>query len=74
VTAPAGTKVALFAEGPTPDWALPLPDQQPTTKPGRREFAFALDGLPPDAKSHGAELTLTLASPARAIVVKTHLD
>ena len=25
VAAPAGTDVALFAEGPTPEWALPVP-------------------------------------------------
>ena len=26
VAAPAGAEVDLFAEGPTPDWALPVPD------------------------------------------------
>jgi hypothetical protein len=74
VTAPAGAEVDLFAEGPNPEWALPLPEQRQAAQPDRREFAFDVDGLPPDTKADGAELTLTLVGPKRAIAVKTHLD
>lgn len=73
VAAPAGQPIDLFVEGPTPDWALPLPEAAPAVE-GSRRFTFDLDGLPPGAKSEGAELRFTLVSPARAIEVTTHLD
>jgi DsbC/DsbD-like thiol-disulfide interchange protein len=77
VAAPPGMPVDLFVEGPTPDWALPLPQQ--TDAPNApndtiRQFAFELDGLPPGAKPEGAELTLTAISGDDAIEVTTHLD
>jgi len=73
VTAPAGEPVDLFAEGPTPDWSLPLPE--PTGGNGAtRQFSFDLDGLPPDAHAAGATLTLTAVSPDDAIEVPAHLD
>jgi len=73
VAAPAGTPVDLFVEGPTPDWSLPLPE--PTATNGAtRQFAFALDGLPADARPAGAVLTLTAVSPDDAVEVATHLD
>lgn len=73
VAAPDGAKVDLFAEGPSPDWSLPLPEQ--TRADGAsRQFAFDLDGLPPNAKADGATLTLTAVSPADAIEVAAHLD
>lgn len=77
VAAPDGTPVDLFAEGPTPDWSLPLPVESPTQSanmPGVRRFAFALDGLPPGTRAEGATLTLTLVAPAAAIEVAAHLD
>lgn len=73
VAAPAGATVNLFAEGPTPDWALPLPEQT-ATHGAVRQFAFDLDGLPPDAHTEGAILTLTAVSADDAIEVKAHLD
>ncbi len=77
VAAPAGTAVNLFAEGPTADWALPLPQptaMAPGSDPGLHRFTFALDGLPSGAKPKGAMLTLTAVSPTDAIEVKAHLD
>ncbi len=73
VAAPMGAPVDLFVEGPTPDWALPLP-QQGATEGSIRHFEFELDGLPPDAKAEGAALTLTAVSGDDAIEVTAHLD
>jgi DsbC/DsbD-like thiol-disulfide interchange protein len=74
VAAPAGAAVALFAEGPTPEWALPLPEPAgPATGPTRR-FTFDVDGLPPGAKANGAMLTLTAVSGDDAIEVPARLD
>jgi DsbC/DsbD-like thiol-disulfide interchange protein len=77
VVAPQGEPVDLFAEGPTPDWALPLPEEAPAAPgeaPGTRRFTFVLDGLPPGAQAKGAALTLTAVSPNDAIEVVAHLD
>ena len=77
VAAPQGEPVDLFAEGPTPDWALPLPEEAPAAPgeaPGTRRFTFVLDGLPPGAQAKGAALTLTAVSPNDAIEVVAHLD
>ena len=77
VAAPDGAPVDLFVEGPTPDWALPLPEPDrpaPDGMSGIRRFAFDLDGLPPGARAAGATLTLTAVSPADAIEVEAHLD
>jgi DsbC/DsbD-like thiol-disulfide interchange protein len=73
VAAPAGAAVDLFVEGPTPDWALPLP-QQSAADGALRHFEFELEGLPPDAKAEGATLTLTAVSGDDAIEVTAHLD
>ncbi len=73
VAAPPGAPVDLFAEGPTPDWSLPLPQPMAGTGATRR-FSFDLDGLPADAKPAGATLTLTAVSGDHAIEVPAHLD
>lgn len=62
VAAPAGAEVDLFAEGPTPDWALPLPEPVEGAAAGTKRFAFALEGLPPGAKVQGASIKLTATS------------
>jgi hypothetical protein len=64
----------LFAEGPTADWALPVPESIDGAGSGLRRFAFALDGLPPGATARGAVLKLTLVSGGRAIEVAAPLD
>jgi len=74
VAAPPSVHVDLFAEGPTPDWALPLPSPVAQTNTGLRRFVFELDGLPPGTKPDGAVLTLTAVSEHEAIEVKTRLD
>jgi DsbC/DsbD-like thiol-disulfide interchange protein len=75
VAAPAdGSEVDLFAEGPTTDWALPLPQPVAGAPAGLHRFSFALDGLPPGAKAEGALLTLTAVAGRAAIEVTYRLD
>ena len=69
VAAPDGTPVELFAEGPTPDWALPVPAPVAGAPAGQQRFAFELDGLPPNTKPDGATLTLTAVAGEQAIEV-----
>jgi DsbC/DsbD-like thiol-disulfide interchange protein len=73
--APAGKPVELFVEGPTPQWALPIPKPAQSAPPGRAQFSFELDGLPPgvDPKSP-TDLIFTVVTGDRAVEVKTHLD
>jgi DsbC/DsbD-like thiol-disulfide interchange protein len=66
VTAPDNKDVSLFVEGPTPDWALPIPRQVEPSPPGVKRFVFELDGLPAGAKPDGAALRLTLVGGERA--------
>jgi len=77
IAAPENAPVELFVEGPTPAWALPLPQPSQAkagAAPRTRLFAFDLDGLPPGAQPKGALLTFTAVSPGDAIEVATHLD
>lgn len=74
VAAPAGAPVDLYAEGPTPEWALPLPVPTGATTGPTRRFTFDVDGLPPGAKAKGAMLTLTAVSAGDAIEVPARLD
>jgi DsbC/DsbD-like thiol-disulfide interchange protein len=74
VAAPADAKLELFAEGPTPDWALPIPAPVAGAPAGLRRFAFDLDGLPPGASAKGATLRLTAVTEGEAIEVTTRLD
>ena len=62
VAAPAGADVDLFAEGPTSEWALPLPEPIAGAAAGAKRFAFDLDGLPNGAKAEGAAIRLTATS------------
>lgn len=68
VVSVAGGVTDLFVEGPTADWALPLPKKDGGT------FTFMLDGAPPGAAYDGAEITLTAVAAERAIEVRTRLD
>ncbi len=74
VAAPAGSSVDLFAEGPSPDWALPLPEPAKDAPAGVRRFAFEIDGLPPGAKPEGAQLRLTAVAGERAVEIGFRLD
>jgi DsbC/DsbD-like thiol-disulfide interchange protein len=69
VTAPAGAALDLFAEGPTPEWALPVPEPISGAPAGRRWFAFDLDGAPPGVDPTGAALHFTLVSGDNAVEV-----
>jgi len=74
VAAPRGVTVDLFAEGPTDEWALPLPVAVEGAPPGLRRFEFELDGAPPGAKYEGAIISLTAVTDGAAIEVAIHLD
>jgi len=74
VAYPTGDSVDLFAEGPTPDWALPVPSPVAGAPDGAQRFTFELDGLPPNTKPDGATLLLTAVAGDRAIAVPYRLD
>jgi DsbC/DsbD-like thiol-disulfide interchange protein len=74
VAAPEGAPLDLFVEGPTDEWALPLPEPVAGSAPGRRRYSFELDGLPPGATAAGATLRFTLVSGDKAIEVTTVLE
>src|SRR6476661_8823909 len=74
VSAPAGKDVSLFVEGPTPDWALPVPKLVENSPPGVRRFSFELDGLPPGANPDGAAMKLTLVGGDRAYEFNVNLN
>ena len=74
VAAPANASVVLFAEGPTAQWALPLPEPIAGAPTGLQRFAFALDGLPPGDKPDGATLRLTAVAGNKAVEVAFRLD
>jgi DsbC/DsbD-like thiol-disulfide interchange protein len=71
VAAPSSEPLDLFVEGPSPEWALPLPEPIDGGAPAPlRRYAFELDGLPPGmsaAEAIGARLRFTMTSGDRAI-------
>jgi DsbC/DsbD-like thiol-disulfide interchange protein len=74
VVSPDAMEVGLFVEGPTPDWALPVPKLLEHSPPGVKRFAFELDGLPPGADPEGAALKLTLVGGDRSYEFNINLD
>lgn len=66
VAAPDDAAVDLFAEGPTPDWALSVPTQIGASTAGARQFAFDVEDIPPGASISGAEFRLTLVGAGAA--------
>jgi DsbC/DsbD-like thiol-disulfide interchange protein len=74
VAAPAGADVDLFAEGPTPKWALPVPSPVAAAPAGLRRFAFELDGAPPGEVYDRLRVTLTAVTATEAIEITTRLD
>lgn len=66
--------VHLFVEGPTPEWALPIPTLVAHPPPGVKRFSFQLDGLPPNTSPDGAALKLTLAGGGRAYEFNINLE
>jgi DsbC/DsbD-like thiol-disulfide interchange protein len=67
-------ELSLFVEGPTPDWALPVPTPLEHSPPGVKRFTFELDGLPPGANPAGAALKLTLVGGDRAYEFNINLN
>jgi DsbC/DsbD-like thiol-disulfide interchange protein len=74
VAAPPAAEIALFAEGPAPDWALPVPMAVDGAPVGLQRFAFDLDGAPPGATYDGVRIALTAVAGNIAIEVVTRLD
>jgi DsbC/DsbD-like thiol-disulfide interchange protein len=66
--------VSLFVEGPTPDWALPIPTRLNRAPRGVKRFSFKLDGLPPNTNPEGAALKLTLVGGKHAYEFNINLD
>ncbi len=72
---PSERSVDLFVEGPSQEWALPIPQPAQGAPTGRRHFGFELDGLPPGVDPKAPfELTFTVVEGDSAVEVKTHLD
>ncbi|UQR62642.1 cytochrome C biogenesis protein [Bradyrhizobium sp. C-145] len=75
VVAPAEARhVNLFVEGPTPDWALPIPAPVQPSPADVKRFSFELEGLPPGAKPDGAALKFTLVGPDKSYEFNTNLE
>jgi DsbC/DsbD-like thiol-disulfide interchange protein len=74
VLSPDARTVSLFVEGPTPDWALPVPKLLEPSPPGVKRFAFDLDGVPPGTNPEGAALKLTLVGGDRSYEFNINLD
>jgi DsbC/DsbD-like thiol-disulfide interchange protein len=72
---PTGEMIQVFVEGPTPEWALPIPKPAPGAPAGHQYFGFELDGMPPGVDPKGPfELTFTIVRDSQPVEVKTHLD
>jgi DsbC/DsbD-like thiol-disulfide interchange protein len=74
ITAQNPDAIELFAEGPSPDWALPLPKQVTAADKDAVRFAFPLEGLPADARAEGALLKLTVVGPDGAYEYNVRLN
>jgi DsbC/DsbD-like thiol-disulfide interchange protein len=73
VIAPEG-ETSLFVEGPTPEWALPVPKQLKDAPAGVKRFAFDLEGVPSGASADGAALKLTLVGADKAYEFNVNLN
>jgi DsbC/DsbD-like thiol-disulfide interchange protein len=73
VAAPDPSRVDLFAEGPTPEWALPLPEPI-AAEPGLRRFALDLTDVPTDPTPGRLMLKFTAVADEDAIEVSTPID
>lgn len=58
----------LFVEGPTEEWALPLPERSNGTD-GRVVFTLPVDGVPKNADIAETPLRFTLVDPAGAVEI-----
>jgi DsbC/DsbD-like thiol-disulfide interchange protein len=74
VLSPDARTVSLFVEGPTPDWALPVPKLLEHSPPGIKRFAFNLEGAPAGTNPEGAALKLTLVGGDRSYEFNINLQ
>ena len=74
VISPGGQPVSLFVEGPTPDWALPVPKLLENGPVGVKRFTFELEGVPPGVSPEGAALKLTLVGGDRSYEFNINLN
>jgi len=74
IAAPADADVALFAEGPSADWALPVPVPVDGAPAGLRRFAFDLEGAPAGESYQGQRITVTAVAGERAIEVAAEIQ
>jgi DsbC/DsbD-like thiol-disulfide interchange protein len=74
IAVPAGASVTFLAEGPTPQWALPLPEPVAGAPAGLQRFTFDVDGVPPGEKPEGATLRLTAVAGDKAVEAFFRLD
>jgi DsbC/DsbD-like thiol-disulfide interchange protein len=74
VISPEAKDVSLFVEGPTPDWALPVPELLKHGPAGVRRFSFDLQGVPPGTDPQGAALKFTLVGGERSYEFNVSLD
>jgi DsbC/DsbD-like thiol-disulfide interchange protein len=74
VVAPPETNVDLFVEGPTAEWALPVPVRSAPPAAGVQRFVFDLDGAPPGMNYAGALITLTAVAGNEAVEVTAPLQ
>jgi DsbC/DsbD-like thiol-disulfide interchange protein len=73
VAGPPGKSFDLFAEGPTEEWALPLPRRVEAGN-GHARFVLPLEGAPAGAKPIPSKLRLTLVAGDQSIEVLAPLD
>jgi DsbC/DsbD-like thiol-disulfide interchange protein len=74
VLSPDARTVSLFVEGPTPDWALPVPKLLEHSPPGIKRFGFNLEGVPAGTNPEGAALKLTLVGGDRSYEFNINLQ
>lgn len=64
----------VYAEGPSADWALPVPRRIGSDDKDTARFEFKLDGLPPNARPEGAQLKLTVVGADGAFEYNVRLN
>jgi DsbC/DsbD-like thiol-disulfide interchange protein len=65
--------ITAFVEGPSAEWALPIPVVE-RVAPDLARISFTLDGAPGEAATRDATLTLTLAAGPHAVEAPLRLD
>jgi len=74
ITAPNPAGLELYAEGPTGEWALPVPKRVGPDDKDMAHFEFKLDGLPPNTRPEGAQLKLTVVGAEGAFEYNIRLN